>query len=44
VLRELFASAEFKASLGTKFKDPCTTSLSAVRLAYDDKAILNAAR
>ena len=42
VLRELFASAEFRASLGTKFKDPVHYVLSAVRLAYDDKAILNA--
>src|SRR5438046_1923763 len=42
VLRELFASAEFRASLGAKFKDPVHYVLSAVRLAYDDKAILNA--
>src|SRR2546430_2331963 len=42
VLRELFASAEFSASLGTKFKDPVHYVVSAVRLAYDDKAILNA--
>src|SRR2546422_863517 len=42
VLRELFASAEFKASLGTKFKDPVHYVVSAVRLAYDDQAILNA--
>src|SRR5256712_3723743 len=42
VLRELFASAEFRASLGTKFKDPVHYVVSAVRLAYDDKAILNA--
>src|SRR2546428_2949905 len=42
VLRELFASAEFRASLGAKFKDPVHYVVSAVRLAYDDKAILNA--
>src|SRR2546426_3282753 len=41
-LRELFASAEFRASLGTKFKDPVHSVGAAVRLAYDDKAILNA--
>src|SRR6266480_941570 len=42
VLRELFASPEFRASLGTKFKDPVHYVVSAVRLAYDDKGILNA--
>src|SRR2546422_7311634 len=42
VLRELFPSAEFSASLGTKFKDPVHYVVSAVRLAYDDKGILNA--
>src|SRR5216684_3983425 len=42
VLRELFASPAFRASLGTKFKDPVHYVVSAVRLAYDDKAILNA--
>src|SRR5947208_951332 len=42
VLRELFASAEFRASLGAKFKDPVHYVVSAVRLAYDGKAILNA--
>src|SRR5713226_2159649 len=42
VLRELFASPEFRVSLGTKFKDPVHYVVSAVRLAYDDKAILNA--
>jgi len=42
VLRELFASAEFSASLGAKFKDPVHYVVSAVRLAYDGKAILNA--
>src|SRR5437773_590962 len=42
VLRELFASAEFSASLGAKFRDPVHYVVSAVRLAYDDNAILNA--
>src|SRR5256885_7091834 len=37
VLRELFASAEFSASLGTKFQGPLDYVVSAVRLAYDDK-------
>ena len=42
VLRTLFASREFVESLGRKFKDPLHYVLSAVRLAYDDKVILNA--
>ena len=42
VLSKLFSSAEFSASLGTKFKDPVHYVVSAVRLAYDDKIILNA--
>jgi len=42
VLRELFASREFRDSLGKKFKDPVHYVVSAVRLAYDDKPILNA--
>lgn len=42
VLRTLFASPEFFDSLGGKFKDPVHYVVSAVRLAYDDKAILNA--
>lgn len=41
VLRTLFASAEFAQSLGHKFKDPAHYVVSAVRLAYDDKVILN---
>lgn len=41
VLRELLVSAEFKASLGHDFKDPVHYVVSAVRLAYDDKIILN---
>lgn len=42
VLRTLFMSSEFRASLGTKFKDPIHYVVSSVRLAYDDKTILNA--
>jgi len=42
VLRTLFAAPEFKQSLGGKFKDPVHYVVSAVRLTYDDKAILNA--
>jgi uncharacterized protein (DUF1800 family) len=42
VLRTLFKSPEFSASLGHKFKDPIHYVVSAVRLAYDDKTILNA--
>lgn len=42
VLRTLFHSSEFRASLGNKFKDPIHYVVSAVRLAYDDKTILNA--
>jgi uncharacterized protein (DUF1800 family) len=42
VLETMFRSPEFKASLGTKFKDPVHYAISAVRLAYDDKVILNA--
>jgi uncharacterized protein (DUF1800 family) len=40
-LRTLFESPEFAASLGAKFKDPMHYVVSAVRLAYDDKVILN---
>ncbi len=43
VLRALFSSPEFAQSLGRKFKDPMHYVVSAVRLAYDDKPILNAA-
>jgi uncharacterized protein (DUF1800 family) len=43
VLDTLFHAPEFKASLGTRFKDPVQYVLSAVRLAYDDKVILNTA-
>lgn len=41
-LAELFRSAEFKQSLGREFKDPIHYVVSAVRLSYDGKAILNA--
>ena len=43
VLETLFAAPEFTASLGTRFKDPVQYVLSAVRLAYDDKVIVNTA-
>ena len=42
-LRTLFYSPEFRHSLGRKFKDPLHYVVSAVRLAYDDKLILNTA-
>ncbi|OYO25778.1 DUF1800 domain-containing protein [Janthinobacterium sp. PC23-8] len=42
VLQTLFASDAFKQSLGRKFKDPMHYVVSAVRLSYDDKPILNA--
>ncbi|MFZ6644797.1 DUF1800 domain-containing protein [Undibacterium sp. TJN25] len=41
-LRTMFTSPEFTQSLAHKFKDPVHYVVSAVRLAYDDKAILNA--
>src|SRR5262245_43432799 len=41
VLKTMFESEEFKASLGTRFKDPIHFVLSALRLAYDDRPILN---
>ena len=41
VVREMIASPEFDASLGRKFKDPVHYVVSAVRLAFDDKPILN---
>jgi uncharacterized protein (DUF1800 family) len=43
VLSTLFHAPEFAASSGQKFKDPVHYVLSAVRLAYDDKPILNTA-
>ncbi|MEE9475050.1 MAG: DUF1800 domain-containing protein, partial [Roseateles sp.] len=41
VLRTMITSAEFEASLGRKFKDPTHYVVSAVRLAYADKVVLN---
>jgi uncharacterized protein (DUF1800 family) len=41
VLTTLFHSREFKASLGHAFKDPRHYAISAVRLAYGDRVILN---
>lgn len=43
VLRVLFKSPEFEASLGKKIKDPIHYAVSAVRLAYDGRPILNTA-
>jgi uncharacterized protein (DUF1800 family) len=42
VLRTLFESREFDASLGKKFKDPMHFVVSSVRLAYDGKPITTA--
>lgn len=41
VLKTLFASPEFDASLGKAFKDPMHYALSAVRLAYDGRQVLD---
>lgn len=41
VLRTLFASAEFNASLGAGFKDPAHYVISSVRLAYGDQIVLD---
>ena len=41
-LRAMFRSPEFAESLGRKFKDPMHYVVSAVRLAYDERPILNA--
>jgi len=41
VLDALIHSPDFAASLGGKFKDPVHYALSAVRLAYDGKTVLN---
>lgn len=40
-LRSMFRSPEFAESLGRKFKDPMHYVISAVRLAYDERPILN---
>jgi uncharacterized protein (DUF1800 family) len=42
VLRTMFASAEFRASLGTKFKDPLHYALSALRLVLDERPLPDA--
>ncbi len=42
VLRTMFLSREFDAALGAKFKDPKRFVFSAVRFAYDGRAITNA--
>ncbi len=41
VLRTMFESDEFAASLGKKFKDPMHYVVSSVRLAYEGKTITN---
>ncbi len=41
VLRTLFASPEFAASLGTRFKDPMHFVVSAVRATYGNDAVVN---
>jgi uncharacterized protein (DUF1800 family) len=43
VLDTMISAPEFAASLGTRFKDPVRYIYSAVRLAYDDKVIVNTA-
>jgi uncharacterized protein (DUF1800 family) len=42
VLRTMFASPEFRASLGTKFKDPLHYALSSLRLVLDDRPLPDA--
>jgi uncharacterized protein (DUF1800 family) len=42
-LRTLLTSREFDASLGKAFKDPMHYTISAVRMAYDDRVIVNTA-
>ncbi|RPH40906.1 MAG: DUF1800 domain-containing protein [Burkholderiales bacterium] len=42
VLESLVADPAFRASLGTKFKDPMHYVVSAVRLAYDDRPVVDA--
>jgi uncharacterized protein (DUF1800 family) len=41
VLRTLFASAEFRASLGQKFKDPMHWTVSALRASFGSRIITN---
>jgi len=40
-LKALFESPEFAASLGRKFRDPVHYVMAGVRLAYDDRVVLN---
>ncbi len=40
-LSTLFVSPEFTASLGRKFRDPVHYAIAGVRLAYDDRVVLN---
>ena len=42
VLRAMFSSPEFRASLGTKFKDPLHYTLSALRLVLDERPLPDA--
>jgi uncharacterized protein (DUF1800 family) len=42
VLRTMFASSEFRASLGGKFKDPLHYALSALRLVLDERPLPDA--
>ncbi|HEX4584287.1 MAG TPA: DUF1800 domain-containing protein [Burkholderiaceae bacterium] len=42
VLQTMFESPEFAASLRARYKDPMHYVVSAVRLAYDEKPVLNA--
>ncbi len=41
VLRTMFASPDFKASLGRKFKDPIHYAVSALRASYGQQVIIN---
>jgi uncharacterized protein (DUF1800 family) len=41
VLKTMFDSREFDASLGTQFKDPIHFMVSAVRVTYGDRTIIN---
>ncbi len=43
VLQVMFDAPEFPASLGRKFKDPMHYVVSAVRMAYDGRPVLNVA-
>ena len=42
VLRTMIRAPEFRQSLGTSFKDPMHYALSAVRLMYGDRVVVNA--